>query len=62
MDYIAQHATRDVFAFVPLQNVTIHSSIDMPRPLLGIDRQLDDKYPLIPSGPEFIESMIKLME
>ncbi len=56
-----QHATRDVYAFVPLQDFTSHSDIDWTRPLPEIDRQLYDKYSLTPSEREFIESMIKPM-
>ena len=36
-------------------------NIDWAPPLSEIDRQLHDKYSLVPSGREFIESMIKPM-
>ncbi|MBR4250789.1 MAG: Eco57I restriction-modification methylase domain-containing protein [Kiritimatiellae bacterium] len=56
-----QHATRDVYAFVPLQDFSSSSDIDWTRPLPEIDRQLYDKYSLTAPERAFIESMIKPM-
>ena len=56
-----QHATRDVYAFVPIQDFTSRSDIDWSRPLPEIDRQLYDKYSLSVPERHFIESMIKPM-
>lgn len=57
-----QHATRDVYAFVPLQDFTASSDIDWSRPVPEIDKQLYDKYGLTDPERQFIESMIKPME
>ena len=57
-----QHATRDVYTFVPLQDFTSKSDIDWSRPVPEIDAQLYAKYGIAKSEPKFIESMIKPME
>jgi len=57
-----QHATRDVYAFVPLQDFTASSDIDWSKPIPDIDRQLYGKYGLTEAEQQFIESMIKPME
>ena len=57
-----QHATRDVYAFVPLQDFTSSSDIDWSRPVPEIDAQLYAKYGLTKSEQKFIESMVKPME
>ena len=57
-----QHATRDVYAFVPLQDFTSKSDIDWSRPGPEIDAQLYAKYGITKSEQKFIESMIKPME
>ena len=57
-----QHATRDVYAFVPLQDFTSKSDIDWSRPVSEIDAQLYAKYGITKSEQKFIESMIKPME
>ena len=57
-----QHATRDVYAFVPLQDFTSSSDIDWSRPVSEIDNQLYAKYGLTEAEQKFIESMIKPME
>ena len=56
-----QHATRDVYSFVPLQDFTSSSDIDWTKPISDIDQQLYDKYG-IADYKYFIESMIKPME
>ena len=57
-----QHATRDVYAFVPLQDFTSKSDIDWSRPVSEIDAQLYAKYGITKPEQKFIESMIKPME
>ena len=57
-----QHATRDVYAFVPLQDFTSKSDIDWSRPVSEIDAQLCAKYGITKPEQKFIESMIKPME
>ena len=57
-----QHATRDVYAFVPIQDFTSSSDIDWSRPVSEIDNQLYAKYGVTKSEQKFIESMIKPME
>ena len=57
-----QHATRDVYAFVPLQDFTSKSDIDWSRPVPEIDAQLYAKYGITKPEQKFIESMIKPME
>ena len=54
-----QHATRDVYAFVPIQDFTSSSDIDWSRPVSEIDNQLYAKYGIIKPEQKFIESMIK---
>ena len=58
----AQRATRDVCAFVPLQDFTSKSDIDWSRPVPEIDAQLYAKYGITKPEQKFIESMIKPME
>ena len=57
-----QHATRDVYAFVPLQDFTAKSDIDWSRPVPEIDAQLYAKYGITAAEVRFIESMVKPME
>ena len=57
-----QHATRDVYAFVPIQDFASSSDIDWSRPVSEIDNQLYAKYDITKSEQKFIESMIKPME
>jgi len=57
-----QHATRDVYAFVPIQDFTSSSDIDWSRPVSEIDAQLYAKYGFTKPEQKFIESMIKPME
>ncbi|MBQ3343477.1 MAG: Eco57I restriction-modification methylase domain-containing protein [Kiritimatiellae bacterium] len=57
-----QHATRDVYAFVPIQDFASSSDIDWSRPVSEIDNQLYAKYGVTKSEQKFIESMIKPME
>ena len=57
-----QHATRDVYAFVPIQDFTSKSDINWSRPVPEIDAQLYAKYGITKPEQKFIESMIKPME
>ena len=57
-----QHATRDVYAFVPLQDFTSKSDIDWSRPVSEIDAQLYAKYGITKPEQKFIESMVKPMD
>ena len=57
-----QHATRDVYAFVPIQDFTSKSDINWSRPVPEIDTQLYAKYGITKPEQKFIESMIKPME
>ena len=57
-----QHATRDVYAFVPHQDFTSSSDIDWSRSVSEIDAQLYAKYGITKPEQKFIESMIKPME
>ncbi len=57
-----QHATKSVYAFVPMQDFTSGSDIDWTKPIIEIDRQLYAKYNLSEEEIAFIESMIKPME
>ena len=59
---ISQHATQNVYRFVPLQDFTSNSDIDWSRSVADIDRQLYDKYGLTDEERAFIERMIKPME
>ena len=56
-----QHATRDVYAYVPLQDFTSSSDIDWTRPVPEIDAALYAKYGLTPAEIAFIESKVKPM-
>lgn len=58
----SQHASRNVYQFVPLQDFTSSSDIDWSRSIPDIDRQLYAKYGLTDEEIAFIESMIKPME
>lgn len=57
-----QHATRQVYRFVPLQDFSDGSVIDWSRTVDEVDRQLYDKYELSDSEIEYIESTIKALE
>ena len=57
-----QHATRDVYAFIPQQDFTSKSDIDWSRPVSEIDAQLYAKYGITKPEQKFIESMIKPMK
>jgi len=56
-----QHLSKDVFAFVPMQDFTKDSDIDWSAELPEIDKQLYRKYGLSKKEVEFIEKMIKSM-
>ena len=57
-----QHATRDVYAFIPQQDFTSKSDIDWSRPVSEIDAQLYVQYGITKPEQKFIESMIKPMK
>ncbi len=57
-----QHATKQIYSFVPLQDFTEQSDIDWSKSIPEIDKQLYAKYGLSPDEISFIESMIKPME
>ena len=57
-----QHAPKDVYQFVPLQDFTSTSDIDWSQSVSDIDRQLYAKYGLSDEEIAFIEKMIKPME
>lgn len=57
-----QHAPKDVYQFVPLQDFTSTSDIDWSQSIADIDRQLYAKYDLSEEEIAFIEKMIKPME
>ena len=57
-----QHAPKDVYQFVPLQDFTSTSDIDWSQSVSDIDRQLYAKYGLSDDEISFIEKMIKPME
>jgi hypothetical protein len=59
---ITQHAQKNAYQFVPLQDFTSSSDIDWSRPVSEIDNQLYAKYGVTKSEQKFIESMIKPME
>ena len=56
-----QHATRDVYAFVPIQDFSASSSIDWTLPVPDIDKKLCEKYGLTDPERTFIESVIAPM-
>lgn len=57
-----QHATRQVYRFVPLQDFSDESVIDWDRTVDEIDMQLYKKYRLSDNEIEYIESTIKALE
>lgn len=57
-----QHATKQVYHYVPMQDFTEKSDIDWGVPIPEIDKQLYKKYDLTQEEIDFIESMIKPME
>ena len=57
-----QHATRQVYRFVPLQDFSDESVIDWNRTVDEIDMQLYKKYRLSDNEIEYIESTIKALE
>jgi hypothetical protein len=59
---ISQHGTARTYAFIPLQDFTLHSDIDWAQPIPEIDRQLYAKYGLDENEIIFIEKKIKPME
>lgn len=57
-----QHATKQVYELVPMQDFTEKSDIDWSKSVSEIDAQLYKKYGLSKEEIAFIESMIKPME
>lgn len=56
-----QHATRNVYKLVPLQDFTSNSDIDWSQSIADIDKQLYKKYNLTDEEIEYIEKTIKAM-
>ena len=56
-----QHATKNVYKFVPLQDFTQNSDIDWTKSVAEIDRMLYKKYGLSEEEIEFIETHVKEM-
>lgn len=57
-----QHATKDVYNFVPMQDFTPNSNIDWSKPIKEIDQQLYLYYNLNMEEIDFIESKCKPMD
>ena len=56
-----QHATKNAWSMIPIQDFTADSDIDWSQSVAEIDRQLYRKYGLSPEEIEFIESKVKEM-
>ena len=56
-----QHATQNVYAYVPLQDFTSSSDIDWTKSAADIDKQLYAKYGLTDDEINFIETHVKAM-
>lgn len=56
-----QHATRQVYKLVPLQDFSNESDIDWSQSIPQIDQQLYAKYGLSPEEIQFIETHVKEM-
>lgn len=56
------NATKEAYAFVPLQDFSEHSDIDWSQSISNIDQQLYKKYNLSDEEIAYIESTIKPME
>jgi hypothetical protein len=57
-----QHATRDAYKFVPMQDFNTNSDIDWSQSIPDIDKQLYKKYGLSEDEIQYIESTIKEMK
>ena len=57
-----QHATKEVYKLVPLQDFTSSSDIDWSQPIADIDKQLYKKYNLTAEEIDYIEATIKPMQ
>lgn len=57
-----QHATRQVYKYVPLQDFTAQSDIDWSQSIANIDQQLYKKYSLTKEEIDYIEKTIKSMD
>ena len=57
-----QHATKEVYKLVPLQDFTSNSDIDWSKSVSEIDQQLYKKYGLTQEEIDYIEKTIKPME
>ena len=59
---LTQHATKDTYRYVPLQDFSDHGDINWNTFIADIDRQLYKKYGLTPEEINFIETAVKPME
>ena len=59
---VIQHATRDVYAFVPLQDFTSKSDIDWSRPVPEIAAQLYANYGITKSEATYVANTICTIE
>ena len=57
-----QDAPARVYAFVPIQDFTQSSDIDLGKSIDGIDKQLFKKYDLSEKEIDFIETKVKPMK
>lgn len=57
-----QHTTQKAFWFVPLQDFTNKSDIDLSKSISEIDKQLYKKYNLSQEEIDFIETKVKPMD
>ena len=58
---VTQDNNKDVWKYVPLQDLSENSKIDWSKSITQIDQQLYKKYKLSPEEIDFIEKMIKPM-
>ena len=58
---VTQDNNKDVWKYVPLQDLSENSKIDWSKSITEIDQQLYKKYKLSPEEIDFIEKMIKPM-
>ena len=58
---VTQSLTKDVWAYVPLQDFTPSSDIDWSKSIAEIDEQLFDKYGLDEQERNFIRTKVKEM-
>ncbi|MBO4400286.1 MAG: Eco57I restriction-modification methylase domain-containing protein [Selenomonadaceae bacterium] len=59
---VTQHASPEIWEYVPLQDFSAHSDIDWSRSVHEVDKQLYRKYGLDAREVAFIEAKVKAME